>query len=783
MLQNGSHISANSRRIAKNTLLLYFRMLLMMVIGLFTYRVVIRTLGITDYGVYNAVGGVVTVFTFITTSISNAISRYLAFELERGDKSKLRRIFSTGVIIQLIFAAILAVLIETVGMWWLNNRMELPEGRLEVARTVLHCSLGVLIINLLSVPYNAAIVAHEKMSAFAYISIGEAVLKLTVAVLLLLSSYDKLATYAFLMLAVALIVRLSYGTYCRHHFEESRGRLVFDSSLIKEMSGFAGWSSLGASAYVLNNQGVELIINSFFGVVLNAARGVAAQVENIVKQFVSNFLTALNPQITKSWAAGNKEYCFELVRKGAKFSYLVVMMFLIPLSFEAETILSLWLGPLPDQASDFAVLTLVSLLIGMTGNSLLTLKLATGDVKRYYLITGLTSLLVVPCVWLSYKLGASPVWAYIVLISIYLLVFVQKLVLVSRDTGFPIDKFMRSVMGKLLLVTALSYILPLLCYLLVPEGWLRLLLVCFGAWGSMAVATFSIALTPGERAWLLRKPLRQMPDSLFLEAQFIRSMGKPLDLKHPKTYNEKLQWLKLYDRNPLYHKLVDKVEVKRLVAEKIGDQYIIPTLGVWNHAEEIDWNSLPQSFVLKCTHDSGSTIICYDKDDFDKQAAVVQLNAALKRDFYKRMREWVYKSVTPRIIAEPLLQGTINDYKFFCFDGKPEVMFVATQRAAAEETKFDFFDMQYRHLDIRNGHPNASVTPDKPQQFEEMKALAAKLSEGIPHVRMDFYEVGGQIYFGEYTFYHWSGFVPFDPESADEWMGSLIKLPEKKWRG
>lgn len=779
MSQGGSHISENSRRIAKNTFLLYFRMLLMMLIGIFTYRVVLRTLGISDYGVYNAVGGVVTVFTFITTSISNAISRYLAFEMEKGDKVKLRKVFSTGIIIQLLFAIVLAILIETVGMWWLNNRMVLPPERIDIARIVLHCSLGVLIINLLSVPYNAAIVAHEKMSAFAFISIGEAVLKLAVAVLLLLSSYDKLATYAFLMLAVALIVRLSYGAYCRHHFEESRGRLVFDFSLLKEMSAFAGWSSLGSSAYVLNTQGVELIINSFFGVVLNAARGVAAQVENIVKQFVSNFLTALNPQITKSWASGNKEYCFELVRKGAKFSYLVVMVFLIPLSFEAEAILTLWLGPLPDYASDFAVLTLVSLLIGMTGNSFLTLKLATGKVKRYYLITGLTSLLVMPCVWLAYKFGATPIWAYIVLIAIYLLVFVQKLVLVSQDTGFPIDKFFRSVMSKLLIVTALSYVLPSLSYIFIPEGWLRLLAVCFSAWGSMAVTIFAYALTPGERAWLLRKPLRQMPDKMFLEAQYVRSMGKPLDLKNPRTYNEKLQWLKLYDRNPLYHKLVDKVEVKEVVASKIGKKYIIPSIGVWNSAEEIDWDSLPQSFVLKCTHDSGSVIICSDKGILNKHEVCEKLNSALGRNFYKRMREWVYKSVQPRIIAEPLLQGEINDYKFFCFDGKPELMFVATERASDEETKFDFFDMQYRHLDIRNGHPNAAVVPEKPKSFEEMKTLAAKLSADIPHVRIDFYEVNGQVYFGEYTFYHWSGLVPFEPESADMWIGEFIKLPKK----
>ena len=226
--------------------------------------------------------------------------------------------------------------------------------------------------------------------------------------------------------------------------------------------------------------------------------------------------------------------------------------------------------------------------------------------------------------------------------------------------------------------------------------------------------------------------------------------------------------------------LADKAEVKSYVAGRVGTEHLVPTLGVWNSAEEIDWDGLPESFVLKCTHDSGSTVICRDKASFDRAAACRKLEAALRVNFYRRMREWVYKGLKPRIIAERFLEGEIRDYKFFCFDGKPGLMFVATDRfRSGEETKFDFFDMEWNHLDIRNGHPNAAVPPERPACFEEMKRLAAELSEGIPQVRVDFYEVGGKVLFGEYTFYHWGGFMPFEPDSADLMMGEMFKLPRR----
>ena len=274
---------------------------------------------------------------------------------------------------------------------------------------------------------------------------------------------------------------------------------------------------------------------------------------------------------------------------------------------------------------------------------------------------------------------------------------------------------------------------------------------------------------------------RIIPDSLYLRLEFFRCMRKWPDLKDPKTFNEKLQWLKLHDRKPEYATMVDKYEAKKYVTERIGEEYIVPTLGVWDRFDDIDFDSLPNQFVLKCTHDSGGLVIVRDKSKLDKEAAKKKIEACLKVNYYWRKREWPYKNVKPRIIAEQFMEdsqtGELRDYKFFCFDGEVKALFIASERQAAEETKFDFFDAEYNHLPFTNGHPNAEVLPQKPECFEQMKALAAKLSEGIPHLRVDFYEVGGKVYFGELTFFHWSGMMPFQPEQWDYTFGEWIKLP------
>lgn len=276
------------------------------------------------------------------------------------------------------------------------------------------------------------------------------------------------------------------------------------------------------------------------------------------------------------------------------------------------------------------------------------------------------------------------------------------------------------------------------------------------------------------------KLLFWVPTSIYLKILFKRKIGKKLDLKNPKTYSEKLQWLKVHDHNPLYNKLVDKYEVKPIVAKIIGDEYIIPTLGVYDDFDDIDFSKLPNQFVIKCTHDSGGIYICTDKKNMNIKEARDKINNSLNRNYYYRRREWPYKDVRPRIIIEKYVVDNkdkeLRDYKFFSFNGKVKLMFVASNRQGAGDTYFDFFDNNFKHLDIINGHPCAPKTPHCPKNFKLMIKLAEKLSKDLPHVRVDFYEINGKVFFGEMTFYHWSGMMPYEPEEWDKKIGDMLDL-------
>lgn len=275
-----------------------------------------------------------------------------------------------------------------------------------------------------------------------------------------------------------------------------------------------------------------------------------------------------------------------------------------------------------------------------------------------------------------------------------------------------------------------------------------------------------------------------IPDRIYIDIKFLKFFGKVVNYKSPLTYNEKLQWLKLYDRRPLYTLVVDKYLVKDYVSKIIGEEHVIPVLGKWDNFDEINFDELPNQFVLKCNHDCGGIVICRDKSQFDREKAKQIINHHLKTNYYWEHREWPYKNVKPVIFAEKYMVDEsgyeLKDYKWFCFDGEPKILFIAQDRSKPnEETKFDFYDMDFNLLPFTNGHPNSNTKRTRPQGFEEMKALASKLSAEFPHVRIDFYNINGQIYFGEYTLFHWSGFVKFEPNEWDYTLGSWIHLPKK----
>lgn len=496
---------SNNKRIAKNTLFLYFRTILIMLVTLYTSRVVLNTLGIEDYGVYNAVGGVVTMFAVISGALSNAISRYITYGIGKGDKEHLKVIFCTSINIQIIISLIVFVLCEVIGLWFLNTKMNIPIDRLTAATWVLHCSLLTFVVNLISVPYNACIIAHEHMNAYAYISIFDAILKLMVAYLLIISPVDKLIAYSVLLLLASFGIRLLYVFYCGHHFRECKYKMVYDRKLFREMLGFAGWNFLTNGASVLNSHGVSILINVFWGVIANSARGIASQIEAATYQFVNSFTTAVNPQIIKSYAQGDKQRMFYLICKGAKFSYLLLLVFAVPIYMEVDKVLELWLINVPEDASLFVKLSLLGALITVLGNTGYTACMATGDIKQYSIwITSVGSLAFF-LTWIAYKCGASVEASYVIYIFVYMAVQVVRLLIMRGLFLFPIGMYMREVILRIFFTTILAPVIPWLIVYFMPSSFLRVLLTFFASvvWSSICI--YICALTKGERVTIMQR--------------------------------------------------------------------------------------------------------------------------------------------------------------------------------------------------------------------------------------------------------------------------------------
>lgn len=498
--------SDNNKRIAKNTLLLYVRMLFTMAVSLFTSRVILNTLGVEDYGINNVVGGIVTMFSVLSGSLSSSISRFITFELGKGNIERLKTIFSTGVNIQLGMSVLIIIIAEAVGIWFLNAKMNIPADRMVAANWVFQCAILTFVLNLLSVPYNAAIIAHEKMSAFAYISVVEVSLKLIIVYMLMISPFDRLETYAVLLLLVGAVIRFIYGYYCKRHFEECTYHFVFDKPVLKEMTGFAGWNFLGNGAYMLNTQGVNILMNLYFGVAVNAARGVATQVDAALKQFVNNFTTAVNPQITKSYAQGDLDYMHKLVCRSAKFSAFLMMFFTVPIILETNTILTIWLKTVPDYAVIFLQWIIISSFMDtVLANSLVTSMFATGKIKRYQIIVTTVGCLVFPLSWIAFKLGFEPQVGYILYFIIYTILLFVRLYLLKDMVKLPVMMYIREVLYKLVPVIVVGFAIPGILILTMDAGWLRLILVCLLSVLVTAASEYFIGLSNKEKNFVAEK--------------------------------------------------------------------------------------------------------------------------------------------------------------------------------------------------------------------------------------------------------------------------------------
>ena len=489
----------NNKRIAKNTLILYIRMCVMMVISFFTTRIVLDALGVDDYGIQNVVGGLVAMFSLLSSSLSNSVSRFITFELGKKDFSRLKKIFATAMNIHLILAVVVVVAIETLGVWFLNNRMTIAEGRLEAANWVLHCSAATFAIGLLSIPYNAALIAHEKMTAFAYMSIFDVFAKLLIAIAIKYYNGDRLILFAILNIIPVIILQIVYWRYCKRKFEECTYKICWDKKVFKDVGGFAVWNFIGCSAGLMKDQGVNIVINIFTNTAVNAARGIAMQVNGIVSRFIQNFTLAFNPQIIKDYANGNLERMHKLIFTGTRFSFYLFMLLSIPIFFEIESILYLWLGQIPEHTVLFTRLVLVLTLCEIISQMLITAQSATGNIRNYQIVVGGILLMNFPISYLFLYLGFAPEITLVVAIAISQICLIARLCFLKNMVQLPVKKFIKSVYLKSLFVTILSSVLPLICYLAIEPSMKRFIIVCCVSLIASATCVYFVGCNSDER--------------------------------------------------------------------------------------------------------------------------------------------------------------------------------------------------------------------------------------------------------------------------------------------
>lgn len=497
--------TANNKRIAKNTLLLYVRMLFLMLVSLYTSRVILNALGVEDYGIYNVVGGVVTMFSMLSGSLSAAISRFITFELGTGNLEKLKKVFSSSVTIQAGLALIIVVLAETVGLWFLNYKLVIPAERLTAANWCYQFSVITFAINLISVPYNAAIIAHERMSAFAYVSIIEGVGKFLIAWCIAISPIDKLVFYASMVAILAWMIRSIYANYCKHHFEECSYRFYYDFDLLKQMFGFAGWNFIGASSAILRDQGGNIIVNLFFGPAVNASQAIAGKVSSVVLGFVNNFMMALNPQITKSYASGEHEYMFKLMFQGAKYSYYILLLFCLPILLNTHYLLVVWLKIVPSHTVLFVQFFLIFVMSESISTPLITAMLATGNIRNYQIIVGGLQMMNLPVAYLCLYLGAIPESVAIVSIVISQCCLAARLYMLRGMIGLSIKSYLRNVYLKVIVVTIISMIIPSILAYYLNESFVSLVVISIISLISTLLAELYVGCKSKERAFIYSK--------------------------------------------------------------------------------------------------------------------------------------------------------------------------------------------------------------------------------------------------------------------------------------
>ena len=491
---------SSTSRIARNTLFLYFRQILIMLVSLYTVRVVLATLGAEDYGIYNVVAGVVVMFGFLSGAMATASQRYFAFWLGRGNAEKLRKTFSVTVCVYLLLVLTVVVLAESAGLWFVRNRLVIPPERMRAAVWAYHFSMANFAVTLMSAPYTAAIIAHENMGVYAYASVAEAALKLAAVFLLKALPYDKLALYGALLLCAGLVNTLVYRFYCRRRYEECSFSPVWDGAMFREIVGYMGWNLFGSAVGVFNNQILNIMLNQFFGPAVNAARAVSGQINGAINSFSANFSTATRPQIIKDYAADRIDGSHRLVFRACKMTFFLMFVFTLPLVLEMPYVLGLWLKDVPGNTVVFARLTLMDALVTSVSYPIMTLAQATGRIALYQGVVGGLLLCNLPVAYLLLRLGFPPYSVMVGQVAISVLATVVRLVITNWLSHFSLRRFAVKVALPLALVVALSALLPTLIVWRLGESFLRFFVTVISSVAGSSLLFLFVGLDKGERS-------------------------------------------------------------------------------------------------------------------------------------------------------------------------------------------------------------------------------------------------------------------------------------------
>ena len=486
---------SNNKRIAKNTAFLYIRMFLIMGVTLYTSRIILQVLGEDDFGLYNVVGGIVAMFTFLNGALAGATSRFITYEIGRKDNIRLHKVFNVSFVTHLIIAFIIVLLAETVGLWFLYNKMVIPVDRFVAAFWVYQISIVSCVLSIVQVPYNATIIAHERMGIYAYVGIIEVFLKLLIAYLIQISTYDKLVSYAFLLFLVHALILLYYRIYCNRHFFECKLFFVKETKMYKQMFVFASSDMIGSLSVLAQGQGLNILLNMFFGPAVNAARGIAYQVQGAVTQFSGNFMTAVKPQIIKQYALGKVDEMMELVIQSSCFSYYLMLLIVVPICIEADYILTLWLGEYPDYTVSFLRLVLVLCMIQTLKTPRTTVFHATGKILIPNIVVGTILCMAFPAAYIALKMGGDPNSVFWTAIVCMALSEVASIIILHYKVVCSVKKYIFRVHLRCIWVTSVSLIIPLFfCDVIPLQGFNKLFITCVISCISILVTSYTLGL-------------------------------------------------------------------------------------------------------------------------------------------------------------------------------------------------------------------------------------------------------------------------------------------------